>query len=51
MRSGDWIRIKEGSLDVEDLLVQVIARRYLGAAWSFEVLRVALPQRDAGRVG
>lgn len=51
IRSGDWIRINDARLDVEDLLVQVIARRYLGAAWSFEVLRVDLPQRDAGRVG
>jgi hypothetical protein len=33
------------------LLVQVVGRRYLGAGWEFDLLRVEVPQRDAGRVG
>ena len=51
IRVGEWLRLTDPRLDVEGLLVQVIRRRYLGAAWSFELLRVETPQRDAGRVG
>lgn len=51
IRVGDWLRLTDAALDVEGLLVQVIGRRYLGAAWEFEILRVEVPQRDAGRVG
>ena len=51
IRVGDWLRLTDRRLGVEGLLVQVIRRRYLGAAWSFELLRVEAPQRDAGRVG
>lgn len=51
IRVGDWLRLDDPRIDVEGLLVQVVGRRYLGAGWEFDLLRVEVPQRDAGRVG
>jgi hypothetical protein len=50
LRCGDWLALTDSDLDVEDLIVQIIGRRYVGARWEFDVLRQDVPQRDAGRV-